>query len=92
MNETWYLYIIENKLGQLYTGICKDVEKRFEEHSASGKRAAKALKGKGPLALRFSTLAGDHSAALKLEYKIKRLSRADKLSLINGTLALTSFT
>lgn len=85
----WYLYIIENRLGHLYTGITKDVEKRFDEHQNSPK-GAKALKGKGPLKLRFNLSLHSHSNALKAEHWVKQQTRANKLKLIKGELFLPS--
>tara|TARA_R110000751_G_scaffold154402_1_gene259366 strand:+ start:11660 stop:11971 length:312 start_codon:yes stop_codon:yes gene_type:complete len=80
----WYIYIIENKLGQYYTGICTDIERRFEEHQSSGTKCAKALKGKGPLTLKFSCEVEGHSKALKLEIWLKKLSKANKIKLVNN--------
>lgn len=78
----WWVYLIETAAGQLYCGITTDVERRFAEHCAGGGRAARFLRGKGPLALRFFCVAGDRSAALKTELKVKKLPRRDKLKLI----------
>jgi len=82
----WYLYIIENKYSHYYTGICTDIKRRFEEHQASGVKCAKALKGKGPLTLKFKTLVGSHSEALKAEIWVKKLSKANKIKLLNNSL------
>lgn len=82
----WFVYIIENKFGHFYTGICKDITRRFNEHSANGLKCAKALKGKGPLTLLYCCQISDHSAALKMEIWIKKLSKADKTNLVNNRL------
>ncbi|WP_340677128.1 GIY-YIG nuclease family protein [Paraglaciecola sp.] len=82
----WFVYIIENKLGHFYTGICKDLTRRFHEHNSNGVKCAKALKGKGPLRLIFCCQIEDHSGALKMEIWIKKLSKADKHHLINNHL------
>ncbi|MGJ8515263.1 GIY-YIG nuclease family protein [Carnimonas bestiolae] len=79
----WWLYVIETAAGRLYTGITTDVERRFNEH-CEGKRGARALRGKGPLTLRFSVPVGDRSMALKREYAFKQLARADKLAVVEG--------
>jgi len=31
-NRDWTVYIIETENGKLYTGIAKDLERRFEQH------------------------------------------------------------
>ena len=68
--------------GRLYTGISTDVARRFGEHSAGGARAARALRGKGPLKLVFQQAVGNRARASALEYRIKQLPRADKLALV----------
>jgi len=78
----WHVYMIRCGKGTLYTGITTDVERRFAEHQSSGPRAARYLKGRGPLRLVFSVEAGDRAAALRLERGIKRLSKARKELLI----------
>ena len=82
----WYIYIVENKLSQYYTGICTNIERRFEEHQSSGPKCAKALKGKGPLTLKFHCVVNSHSEALKLEIWIKKLNKANKVKLVNNCL------
>lgn len=83
----WSIYLIRCRLGRLYTGISTDVERRLQEHR-SGRRGARSLKGKGPLALEFCAPVGDRSCALKAEARIKRLGKADKERLVAGALSL----
>ena len=85
------LYIVRCADGTLYTGIATDVGKRVAEHEA-GPRGAKYLRGRGPLQLVFSAAAGDRARASRLEYRVKRLSRTQKLALIAGQLALSDLT
>lgn len=82
MTQYWYLYIIECANGHLYTGITTDITRRFQEHQLCGKKAAKYLRGKGPLKLKYQENIGSHSKALKREIAIKKLSRIQKLKLI----------
>lgn len=79
MEHTWYLYMLLCKDGSLYTGITTDVEKRFEAHSAG--KGAKYTRGRGPLELVYRETCGDHSAALKRELEVKRLTRQQKEAL-----------
>lgn len=76
----WYLYMLRTATGMLYTGITTDVARRLLQHQ-SGK-GAKALRGKGELALVFQYQAGDRSSALRLEYRIKQLSKRQKERLV----------
>ena len=80
MANTWKLYILRCGDGTLYTGITTDVAKRLEVHR-SGK-GAKYTRSRGPLELVYEVECGDHSAALKRELEIKKLSREEKMKLI----------
>ncbi len=84
--STWYLYLIRCANGHLYTGITTDVARRFNEHQSSSPKAAKYLRGKGPLTLMYQEQVGTHSDALKREIAVKKLSRAQKLALIESVL------
>ena len=87
MND-WYLYIIRTQNGHLYTGITTDVKRRVAEHEEGGAKAAKYLRGRGPLTLVFSQKTGGRSAASKAEWAVKQLSKEDKEALVAGQLAL----
>lgn len=76
----WYVYILRCGDGTLYTGMTDDVERRLAAHRAG--KGAKYTRGRGPLELVYSEPQPDRSAALRREYQIKRLPRADKLRLI----------
>jgi len=78
----WFLYMIRCANGHLYTGVTLDIERRFKEHQTGGPKAAKFLRGKGPLALVYNEAVGTKSDALKREIAIKRWPRAKKLALI----------
>jgi putative endonuclease len=86
----WSLYLIRTAQASLYTGVTTDVQRRFAEHENRDKKnkGAKALRGKGPLKLVFKIVVGNRSDALKLEYKVKKLSRTEKQRLISRTFKL----
>jgi len=81
------LYIVRCADGTLYTGIATDVDRRLAEHE-TGRRGAKYLRGKGPLQIVFDARAGDRARASRLEYRVKRLGREQKLDLIARRLSL----
>lgn len=85
----WFLYLVRTRSGALYTGITTDVERRFAEHQSGGPRAARSLRGKGPLTLAFSEKVGDRTRAAQLEYALKQWPRARKEALVAGRLQLT---
>lgn len=77
--KQWCVYILRCKDGTLYTGITDDLEHRLEAHRAG--KGAKYTRGRAPLTLVYREDCADHSAALKREYAVKQLSRAEKLRL-----------
>ena len=81
MEKTWVLYILECGDGSLYTGITDDLDRRLKAHS-NGK-GAKYTRGRGPRILRYQESCADHSAALKREISVKRMTREQKLQLIS---------
>jgi len=87
-DKPWFIYLIKNKLNQLYCGVTVDAERRFLEHASNSPKCAKALKGKGPLILMFCARVGNQSEALKLEYWLKKQTRQHKDTLIAGTSVL----
>mgnify|MGYP000110684941 CR=1 FL=1 len=78
----WFLYLIRTADNRLYTGITTDVARRFCQHQDG--KGAKALRGKGELQLAFSQEVGEHSLALRLEYRIKQLTKREKERLVAG--------
>jgi len=81
----WHLYMVRTNHGQLYTGITQDVTRRFLEHQEGGKKAAKYLRGKGPLKLVFQQEIGSRSSALKAETALKKLPKQKKESLAENS-------
>ncbi|EMG3207654.1 GIY-YIG nuclease family protein [Klebsiella pneumoniae] len=82
MTVCWFLYLIRTADNRLYTGITTDVPRRFGQHQAG--KGAKALRGKGDLQLAFSHEVGEHSLALRLEYRVKQLTKREKERLVAG--------
>lgn len=76
----WHVYILRCADGSLYTGVARDPERRLGEHN--GKRGAAYTRSRRPVQLVYREPAGDRSAALRREWAIKQLSRAEKLELI----------
>lgn len=84
--QTWYVYMIETEKGSFYTGITTDLERRFLEHF-SGKKGAKFFHSTMPDSIRYYETYANRSLASKREAAIKKLSRKEKLSLLNKTKA-----
>ncbi len=81
MEDEWEVYIIQDSLGNLYTGITKDLQRRFLEHK-TGKKGAKFFSFASPEKIVFQEKHIGRSAASKKEAAIKKMSRKEKLALI----------
>ncbi|NCB41580.1 MAG: GIY-YIG nuclease family protein [Clostridia bacterium] len=79
---SYWVYILCCKDNSLYTGITDHLERRMELHN-SGK-GAKYTRGRAPLILLHKEECPDRSKALKREAEIKKMTRAQKLSLIQN--------
>jgi putative endonuclease len=81
----WHLYLIRCRDDTLYTGISTDVGRRFAQHQGAGNAGSKYLKGRGPLVLVFQQKLGCRSLALKVERRVKKMSKARKEKLIESS-------
>lgn len=78
--KQWCVYILRCGDGSLYTGVTDDFAHRLATHRAG--KGAKYTRGRGPLEPVYREDCENMSAALKREYAIKQLTRAEKLALI----------
>lgn len=76
------VYILRCRDNTLYTGCARDVAKRLAVHQ-SGK-GAKYTRSRLPVELVYQEPAESRSAALRREAAIKKLTRAQKLALIEA--------
>ncbi|MCJ8343825.1 MAG: GIY-YIG nuclease family protein [Cetobacterium sp.] len=74
--RNWYIYLLRCKDNSLYTGITTDIERRFKEHREG--KGAKYTKAKGVI-------------NIKLEYKIKKLTKKYKEILIKYDKSIVDF-
>lgn len=86
---SWFLYIVRCADGTLYTGIARNVRDRMAMHE--GGRGARYTRGRGPLELCVTRRCADQGRALRLEYAIKQLSRAEKEALLVEGRRLAAF-
>lgn len=80
--KRWVLYIVRCKDNSLYTGITIDLKKRIKLHNQG--KGAKYTRSRKPVRLLYSETCKNESNAKKREIKIKKLSRKNKLMLINS--------
>ena len=78
----WFVYILECNDKTLYTGITNNLEKRLGQHN-SDTEGAKYTRPRRPVKFVYREEQANRSEATKREMAIKKLSRLDKLNLIN---------
>ena len=83
--DAWQVYIVRCADDSLYTGIARDLERRIAEHNANNGPGASYTRSRRPVTLVYQEAAADRSTASKREYRIKQLSRAEKLALIENS-------
>lgn len=75
-----YVYILLCSDGTLYTGYTTDPSRRLEEHNKG--TGAKYTRSRLPVSMVYIEEGSDLSWGLRREAAIKKLSRRDKLKLI----------
>ena len=78
----WFLYVVRCQDASLYTGITTDITRRIKEHNS--KKGAFYTKNKIPVELVYQEAMVDQSRARKREAAIKKLTRKEKLELIEN--------
>lgn len=82
MNKKYFTYILLTEQNTLYCGYTDDVEKRFQAHLEG--RGAKYTRSHKPIKIVYQKEFETKSDAMKEERRIKKLSRFEKLKLINN--------
>ncbi len=81
MDKGNYTYILRCADGSLYCGWTNDLDKRLKSHNAG--TGSKYTRTRLPVELLYYESFETKQEAMSREYHIKRLSRAEKLSLID---------
>lgn len=82
----YYVYILRCSGDTLYTGIAADIDRRMAEHFGRTEKCAKYTRSHRAERLEALWSAENRSTASKLEYRIKKLSREQKLRLIENKI------
>ena len=80
MTDAW-VYLLRCSDDSLYTGWTNDLERRLARHQSG--LASKYTASRLPVQLALSIPMSDRTSARREEARIKRLSRAQKLELID---------
>lgn len=78
-----FVYLLRCADGSLYCGWTTDVQRRLAAHNAG--TASRYTRSRRPVELAAVIPVADRSAALREEARIKQLTRAAKLQLVNDT-------
>lgn len=81
-DKKWCVYMVECSDSTIYTGITNNLESRIKVHN-SGK-GSKYVKTRLPVRLLWNIKSENRSEASKLEIKIKKLTRTQKLNIIEN--------
>ena len=76
-SKVWVVYILRCADDSLYTGMTKDIGKRFAAHNEG--KAAKYTRSRRPVILLTTSAKMDRSDAMRLEIKIKKLPKIKKI-------------
>lgn len=79
----WFVYIIQNQRGILYTGITNDPPRRLTQHNG-GPGGAKATRAGRPWSFVYLETSLTKMSAMRREYEIKQLPRAKKLLILQA--------
>jgi putative endonuclease len=80
--KLFYVYMLRCADGTFYTGWTTDLQKRLAEHNKG--TASKYTRARLPVSQVYSEELPSKSEALKREFAIKKLTRAQKQALIQS--------
>jgi len=87
----YYIYVLRCSDNSLYTGITNDFQKRLTTHKRRDKAAAKYTRSRHVTSVAALWKTDTKSSALKLEARIKRLTKARKENLISDPSSVCKY-
>ena len=80
MKTYYYVYMVRCSDGSLYTGYTDNLYRRMAAHNCG--EGAKYTRSRRPTVLVYASRCESKSEAMSKEWHIKRLSRAEKMSML----------
>lgn len=80
--SNYFVYMATCADGTIYTGYTKNLIERIEKHNAG--HGARYTKLHRPIRLSYTEIFSSQKEAMKRERELKKLSRGEKLLLINN--------
>jgi pyrroline-5-carboxylate reductase len=87
--DPWFVYIAECGDKSLYVGIALVVKDRIAAHNAGS--GARYTRGRGPVRALVTRRCASKGEALRLEARLKRLRREEKLAMASSRGKLARF-
>lgn len=78
----YYVYLLRCADDTLYCGVSTNWQRRLRQHASGSSSAARYTRAHPPRELAALWECGEKGDALRLEYRIKKLRREEKLRLI----------
>lgn len=86
INELWHVYLLECRDGSFYCGITNNLQRRLQEHNGLCAGGAHYTSTRRPNVMRACLPCYNRPAAARMEAKIKKLPKKQKLSFFWGQL------
>ena len=80
----YYVYLLRCTDGTIYTGIATDLARRIKEHRSGTCPHSKYTRAHTPEGVCAAWQSADRASASRLEYRLKRLRKAQKENLAQG--------
>jgi putative endonuclease len=77
--DSWFVYLVECADGTFYTGVTTDLVRRVRQHNGDIVGGANYTRARRPVALVWSRAYESRSFAQQEEYRIRRVSRREKI-------------
>ena len=82
----WKVYVLRCSDNSLYTGITNDLNRRLDEHNNNNRRASAYTRARRPVSVVYQESYLNRSSASVREAAIKKMTKAEKESLIKENL------
>jgi len=77
----WWVYLLRCADDTYYVGVARNLAQRLREHNGERRGGARYTRGRRPVSLYAAHSCADRRAATQLEWRTKRLPRAQKMTL-----------
>jgi putative endonuclease len=78
----WWVYFVCCADNSFYTGITTDLIRRVRQHNGELVGGARYTRARQPVSLAYAVKSDTRSSASALEYKLRKLPKATKLTLV----------